>query len=104
MNTRQFVSTSVRVAAIALGLLGSGAALADGSSLDPWIGESYAYFNGTNLGDAWFARYREAHLRDTMIGGAKKDTAPRVEPKVMLATDGSKAALPSPFRDNTGGA
>ena len=102
MNTRHFVSKSVRAAAIALGLVASGAALADGGSMDPWIGESYAYFNGANLGDATFARYREAHPRDTLLGGAKKDPAPRVETKIMLATDAPKTTLPSPFRDNTG--
>ena len=39
------------VVATALALGASGAALADDSSMDPFSGDSYKYFNGYNLGE-----------------------------------------------------
>jgi hypothetical protein len=92
----------VGAAALAYGV--SGAALADGSSMNPFIGDSYAYFNGgKNLGDVWFAQYREAHKIDALTGNAKRE-APKVEPKTMIATDKRVFTSVSPFKDNTGGA
>src|ERR1700693_2288651 len=51
MSRKPYSLSKQLVAATALALGASGVALADDSSMNPFTGESYKYFNGHNLGD-----------------------------------------------------
>jgi len=88
----------VTLAALALGA--TGVALADDSSMNPFTGDSYAYFNGgANLGYANVARAPRKPADDATAGSSNKQQQ-QVEKRTMFA--GIQLTPTSPFNDNHG--
>ena len=86
------------LAALALGA--TGAALANDSSMNPFTGDSYAYFNGgANLGNVTVARAPRKPAGDATAGSSNKQER-QVEKRTMFA--GIPLTPTSPFNDNHG--
>jgi hypothetical protein len=112
----------LRVLAVAVLGCASSVALADDSSMNPFTGDSYAYFNGLDYRGGGFntaraAQPKQAGRRDVaapmpaqpagMVADPAPDVVPGVAPgrldgRVLLAAPRSFGSLQSPFRDDTG--
>ena len=90
--------TSRLVVAATLALGASGVALADDSSMNPFTGDSWAYFNGGhNLGNFNVTRTARAQ------GPEAAATVKQGEPKMVTAGSKSTTTAPRECNDNTGG-
>jgi len=87
----------VRSTLALLALAACGAAFADDSSMNPFTGDSYAYFNGDNLGNLNVAR---APRRETPATAAERPkTDPLTERRIMLAGVEVRVTPPATFMD-----
>jgi hypothetical protein len=98
MFGRQYLLTRQLVIATALALGVSGAALADDSSMNPFTGESFAYFNGgQNRGNPNMLA-QNPHPQVAVAAGTrqKKDEQP-IESKTLLANRETPITSPSTY-------
>jgi hypothetical protein len=108
----------LRVLAVAVLAVASSAALADDNSMNPFTGDSYAYFNGLDYHPGGFNTARAAQPRPAdrsnvaeprpaQPRGKVADPASGARPggldgRVLLAAPRLRATPQSPFRDDTG--
>ena len=100
-RNRSLRTTLIAAALAAAGVLASGVALADDSSMSQWTGDSYAFFNNLDYSLGKFNTARATHVDDAapIATTPRKDKA---EKPVMLAARPSGATRTNPFRDDTG--
>jgi hypothetical protein len=80
-----------------LAFVACGAAFADDSSMNPFTGDSYAYFNGDNLGNLNVAR---APRREAPAATVQRPTTdPLTERRIMLAGVEIRVTPPATFMD-----
>jgi hypothetical protein len=96
MSRKSHLSTA-RIALAALALAACGAASADDSSMNPFTGDSYAYFNGDNLGNINVARAARRPGPDAAAERFKTD--PQTERRIMLAGIEVRVTPPAMFTD-----
>jgi hypothetical protein len=87
----------IRSSLAALALAACGAASADDSSMNPFTGDSYAYFNGDNLGDFNVARATPHPAAGAAAERAKKEQP--TERRIMLAGSEIRVTPPAMFMD-----
>jgi hypothetical protein len=98
MSRKQFSPSKQLMLATALAFGASGVALADDSSMSPFTGDSWAYFNGNqNLGQANQAGAPRAQA--LAATGNTNKSQPKVAPKNVLPNARVTTSPPSPFTD-----
>jgi hypothetical protein len=94
----QYLLTRQIVTATALALGVSGIALADDSSMNPFAGESFAYFNGGQNRGNPNMRAQNPHPQGLeAVGMQQKKDEQQIEPKTLLANRETPIASPSTY-------
>jgi hypothetical protein len=98
MFGREHLLTSQLVIATALALGACGIVLADDSSMNPFTGESFLYFNdGQNRGNPNMLA-RNPHPRGTVAAGTRqKKGEQKIESKALLANREAPITSPSTY-------
>jgi len=91
------------VVASALAFGASGIALADDSSINPFIGDTHASHGGQNLGNFNVAQARRARAADAAAGRIRKEDELTPEQKIKLARAELTIALLRLFSDGGSG-
>src|ERR1700680_3294165 len=98
MVGRQYFLTKQLVTATALALGVSGIALADDSSMNPFTGESFVYFNGGQSRGNPSMLAQSPHPRGTVAAGTRqKKDEQKIESKTLLATRETPITSPSTY-------
>ena len=98
MFGRQYLLTRQLVKATALALGVSGIALADDSSMNPFTGESFAYFNGgQNRGNPNMLAQNPHPQRAVAAGIWQNKDEQRIESKTVLANRETPMTSPSTY-------
>ena len=98
MVGRQYLLTKQLVTATALALGVSGIALADDSSMNPFTGESFVYFNGGQSRGNPSMLAQSPHPRGTVAAGTRqKKDEQKIESKTLLANRETPITSPSTY-------
>jgi hypothetical protein len=94
----QYLLTRQIVTATALALGVSGIALADNSSMTPFTGKSFAYFNGGQKRGNPNMRAQNPHPQGLeAVGMQQKKDEQQIEPKTLLANRETPITSPSTY-------
>ena len=100
---RQYLLTRQLVKATALALGVSGIALADDSSMNPFTGESFAYFNGgQNRGNPNMLAQNPRPQGTEAAGTREKKDEQKIESKTLPAKRGTPITSPTYFNQYPG--
>jgi hypothetical protein len=103
MLGRQYLLTNLLVIATALALGVSGVALADDSSMNPFTGESFAYFNGgQNRGNPNMLAQNRRPQGTEAAGTRQKKDEQKIESKNRPADRGTPITSPTYFNQYPG--
>jgi len=98
MFGRQYLLTRRLVTATALALGVSGIALADDSSMNPFTGESFVYFNGGQNGGNPSMLAQNPHSQVAVASGTRqKKDEHTIESKTLLANRETPITSPSTY-------
>jgi hypothetical protein len=100
--SRPFATFRSRLPALAvLALAASAGARADDSSMNPFTGDSYAYFHGSERAGADGGFAGAAAARTAQAPAAVPQAQPAT-PRLLLAAPRARGMVGSAFRDDTG--